>query len=120
MTDVPLLDTLHVRPCGLAHEGREGRGFCSKAARAGNLACAHTMARYPLRDALEAQSAAGRPGAAAALARWHALDLAIGQADHARSEAEARGDRPAAARAVADHDAAARELDELLTFARAG
>lgn len=110
---------LHVRACGLAHEGRDGRGLCSAALRAGNLACAHTMARYRLRTALEARCAEGLPGAEAALARWHALDVAVGLADHARSQAEAAGDRAGAAAATAAHDAAAAELASLLAKARA-
>lgn len=108
---------LHVRACGLAHEGRDGRGFCSAAARAGNLACAHTMARFRLKTALEDRLAAGAPGAEAALARWQALDLAVGRADHARSEAEKTGDRAGIAAATAAHDAAAAGLADLLAQA---
>ena len=102
-----------MRACGLAHEGRDGRGFCPKAVRAGNLACAHTTARLRLKAALE-----GSPGdSEAALARWQALDLAVGRADHARSEAEKIGDRAAIAAAIAAHDAAAAALADLLAQA---
>lgn len=115
-------DDLHVRACGLAHEGWRGRPgaalFCAKEARAGNLACAHTMARYRLRVALEARAAQGVAGAEADLAEWHALDLAVGAADHARSEAEKSGDESAVAAAIAAHDALAERLAALLARAR--
>ena len=112
------LAALHVRACRLAHEGREDRGFCQRAARADNLACAHTMARWRLKAALDARVAAGVPGAADALARWHALDLAVGQADHDRTRAESAGDRAAVAAAIAAHDEATAALAALLAEAR--
>ncbi|MGP9820159.1 hypothetical protein ACTZWW_09095 [Salinarimonas sp. NSM] len=112
------LSTLHVTRCGLAHEGRADRAFCHRAARADNLACAHTTARWRLKAALDARAAAFVPGAADALARWHALDLAVGRADHDRTRAEAAGDRAAVAAAVAAHDAAAGALAALLADAR--
>ncbi|WP_372424701.1 hypothetical protein [Salinarimonas chemoclinalis] len=112
------LSSLRVHPCGLAHEGRTGRGLCPRAVRDDNVACAHTMARWRLKAALEARAASGVPGAADALARWHALDLAVGRADHDRTRAEAAGDVAAVAAAVAAHDAAAAALVGLLAEAR--
>ncbi|MFN3686889.1 hypothetical protein [Salinarimonas sp.] len=115
------LDELHVRACGLAHEGWRGRPgaslFCAKEARAGNLACAHTMARYRLRAVLEARAARGADGAEADLAEWQALDAAVGAADHARSKAEKNGDASGVAAAIAAHDAVAARLAALLARA---
>lgn len=115
----PDLDRLHTQACGLAHEGRAGRGFCAKAARAGNLACAHTMARYVLRDALERLVAQDAPGAQARLEDWSALDLAVGLSDHARSQAEKTGDAAAIAAAVSAHGRAAADLERLRLWTRA-
>lgn len=120
MTTTPALGDLHVQACGLAHEGRRGAGalFCPKAVRAGNLACAHTMARYTLLDALRAREAAGLAGAGEDLAEWQTLDVAVGLADHARSQAEKAGDRAGVAAAIAAHDACARRLEALLATVR--
>ena len=120
MTGSPALADLVVHACGLAHEGRPGRDFCAKGARATNLACAHTMARYVLRDALEARRAGGDLSAAADLEEWAALDVGIGLADHARSEAEKRGDRAGAEAAIATHRDLSRRLAALLERARGG
>lgn len=122
MTAPASLDDLHVRACGLAYEGWRGRPgaslFCAKEARAGNLACAHTMARYRLRAALEARATRGADGAEADLAEWQALDVAIGAADHARSDAEKHDDQAGVAAAIAAHDALAERLAALLARAR--
>ncbi|WP_349369991.1 hypothetical protein [Salinarimonas sp.] len=108
------LDRLEARACGLAHEGWRGRTgaplFCDRMSRSVNIACAHTTARYVLRDAVLALRARGRPEAVAWLAEWQALDAEIGRCDHARSEAEKVEDAAAVATAAADHAAATRAL----------
>lgn len=126
MTPRPIAATpssdLHVRACGLAHEGwRERSGaslFCPKPARAGNLACAHTHARYVLLDAIRRLAEAGDVDAVALEAEWQALDVGIGAADHARSEAEKHGDAAGVAAAIAAHDALSARLAALLARVR--
>lgn len=68
-------------------------GLCSPEARARNLACGHTMARYVLLDAVHALHAAGKlPGGV-----HHTLSRALGSVsdaihilDHRKGEAERR------------------------------
>jgi hypothetical protein len=118
-----VLDGLEVRLCGLAHEGWRGRPgtslFCDRMSRAANIACAHTTARYVLREAISALRARGHPQADAWLAEWQALDGEIGRCDHARSEAEKLADADSVAAAVARHGAAARALAALHVRIRA-
>lgn len=117
------LDRLEARACGLAHEGWRGRPgaplFCGRMSRAVNIACAHTTARYVLRDAVLALQARGHPESVAWLAQWQALDAEICRCDHARSEAEKVEDAAAVATAVADHAAATRALAALHARIRA-
>jgi hypothetical protein len=72
------IEALRAAPCDMAHESipagpgggpvRSARspsgfarvGLCPEAARAVNLACSHTMARYVLRDADQAGAGRGR------------------------------------------------------------
>jgi hypothetical protein len=65
-------------------------GICGAALRRHNLACAHTKARYPLREAI-ALLAAGHDRPAhftALLHEWSELDAAFGRLDHRRYDAE--------------------------------
>jgi hypothetical protein len=134
------VETLRASPCGMAHEsipaGLDGdpmrsmrspsgfarAGLCHQAARAVNLACSHTMARYVLRDAIMQLPREGDEAIAAAL---HELEQAISLLDHRRYEAESRrasaklaalddapGEREIAA-LVAEHRACVMRADEL-------
>jgi hypothetical protein len=100
------VEALHVSPCDMAHEGipadpngdpgRSTRslsgfarvGLCSESARANNLTCSHTMARYVLRDAI--MRVPGYEGDAAVLAALHDLEQTISLLDHRRYDAESR------------------------------
>jgi hypothetical protein len=89
-------------------------GLCSEAARATNLACSHTMARYRLRDAIMQM-----PGEAveAVVAALHELEQAISLVDHRRYDAESR--RAGTRLAEADDAPEAREIDALVVEHRA-
>ncbi|HMG49864.1 MAG TPA: hypothetical protein VK597_04660 [Inquilinus sp.] len=133
--------------CGMVHESvpRDAAGqpllhaiepdgyarpaLCSATRRGTQLACSHSTARLPLRQAIEALQA--RDGADAAaletlLEDWMRLDAALGTLDHRRYAAETRladavragtagtfdGERPIAA-LVQEHRDLARGLDAL-------
>ncbi len=134
------VEALRASPCGMAHEsipdgpggepmqsarspsGFARTGLCPDAARATNLACSHTMARYELRDAI---TQVPGDGDEAVLAALHDLEQAISLLDHRRYDAESRranarlvqadaapGDRDIAA-LVAEHRAWVRRAGEL-------
>lgn len=103
---------LHVRPCRMLHERvrQDGGavlrvfrgepepvlvrvGLCSPEARARNLACGHTMARYVLLDALDAlQTAGALPESTHARLRRavESVSDSIHLLDHQKGEAEKR------------------------------
>jgi hypothetical protein len=134
------VEALRASPCGMAHEsipagpngvpvrstrspsGFARAGLCPEAARAANLACSHTMARYVLRDAIMQVPGEGDEAIVGAL---HELEQAISLLDHRRHDAESRrasaklaeandapGERDIAA-LVAEHRAAVMRAGEL-------
>jgi hypothetical protein len=134
------VEALRASPCGMAHESipigpggdpaRSARspsgfartGLCPEVARATNLGCSHTMARYELRDAITQVPGDGDEAVVAAL---HDLEQAISLLDHRRYDAENEAanarlakadDRPAErdiAAFVAEHRACVRRAGEL-------
>jgi hypothetical protein len=126
------VEALRASPCDMAHEsipaGPDGdpvrsarsssgfarTGLCPDAARATNLACSHTMARYVLRDAIMQVPGDGDEAVVAAL---HELEQAISLLDHRRYDAENR--RASARLAKADGAPAEREIVALVAEHRA-
>ena len=67
------------------------RGLCARAVRAERIGCTHTMARYALREAIEAlleRDGAERDGLAALRRRLEEIDLAISLLDHRKGDRE--------------------------------
>ena len=126
------VEELRASPCGMAHEsipaGPDGDpvrstrspsgfariGLCPEAARAANLACSHTMARYVLRDAIMQVPGEGDEAALAAL---HELEQTISLLDHRRYDAESQ--RASAKLAKADDAPGEREIAILTAEHRA-
>jgi hypothetical protein len=126
------VEALRASPCDMAHESvpagpdggpvRSARspsgfarvGLCPEAARATNLACSHTMARYLLRAAIMQVPGESDEALVAAL---HELEQAISVLDHRRYDAESR--RASARLAEADGAPAEREIAALVAEHRA-
>jgi hypothetical protein len=126
------VEALRAASCDMAHEripaGPDGApvrstrspsgfarvGLCSEAARATNLTCSHTMARYRLRDAIMQMPGEGVESVVAAL---HELEQAISLLDHRRYDAESR--RAGARLAKADDAPGKCEIDALVAEHRA-
>jgi len=106
--------------CDMKHEGvrRDGerlirRAICPARARISNIACSHTGARLPMRDAWLLLETIGDRDAVARREELDRIEYEISILDHRRYDAETVGRKDLIADCIARHRALAAEVEAL-------